>query len=497
MTHEYRSTSITINPDHVHTWLRPVKVAYVPGYSTLLLDEFVKELLRQLRLSGHTILPAPQEGMDVLLTTSPFNEPISWRDALGLTARIRFNLERTPMVFNILQASPDQLDALLDLFAMALKKDPPDPNDYKFPGLTPMAYHTLHEQGSRGGPILALLRLVQSQVKCVRNILVIGEEDLIEAYVFDLVGSHPCINAADRHLFYEDLALRIITAASTNEITEHQVAGEPIPLEIWRALKTPAEMCNAGRELGKRYFFTEMVRVANLVSVPALNDAVSSQYSEGCYATWDAQINSLIATVTGSARPVEKDRLSEDELAIIVGVRPDRRGAIIRYVDGKRNDPPSSEAVEMMEMDSSLPRIRLESTWNIDAEVPVIRSKLHGHRGVKAFDPRWVEHVPLDIPYYYYPVSCATDAQAKAIKTAFTRSKALIDPGDARKVVFTVLPGHGTVIIEKWVAGKAPFQVIWEYMDMGYLEIDKLVPQGPFTFLLSRDGKMVVNDPSR
>jgi hypothetical protein len=55
-----------------------------------------------------------------------------------------------------------------------------------------------------------------------------------------------------------------------------------------------------------------MVRVANLVSVPALNDAVSSQYSEGCYATWDAQINSLIATVTGSARPVEKDRLSED-----------------------------------------------------------------------------------------------------------------------------------------------------------------------------------------
>jgi hypothetical protein len=32
------------------------------------------------------------------------------------------------------------------------------------------------------------------------------------------------------------------------------------------------------------------------------------------------------------------------------------------------------------------------------------------------------------------------------------------------------------------VAGKAPFQLIWEYMDAGALQIDRTVPQGPEPF---------------
>ena len=115
-------------------------------------------------------------------------------------------------------------------------------------------------------------------------------------------------------------------------------------------------------------------------------------------------------------------------------------------------------------------------------EVPVARSKLHGHRGVKSYDPRYVEHVFLNEPYYQYPVSCSTEAQARAIKVAFSRSEALLKPDDPRQVVFTVLPGHGIVIVEKWVTGKNPFQIIWEYMDKGYLQIDNLVPQGALTF---------------
>jgi hypothetical protein len=244
--------------------------------------------------------------------------------------------------------------------------------------------------------------------------------------------------------------------------------------------------------LGERHFFTEMVRIATLANVPAINDAVSSQYSEGCFATWDSQIGVLISTVTGSARPVEKYNLSDDDLAVIVGIRPDGKGARVRHVDGKRNDPPSSEAVELIEMDSYLPHIHLGKEWGFEAEVPVARSKLHGHRGVRAYHPDFVENIYLDQPYYHFPVTCGTDAQARAIQATFSRSETLNNPADPRQVAMVVLPGHGVVLVEKWVAGKEPFQVIWEYMDAGYVQIDNIVPQGPLTYVRSPDGRMSV-----
>jgi hypothetical protein len=332
---------------------------------------------------------------------------------------------------------------------------------------------------------------------CIRNILIVGDTNPLGAYTFDLVGAHPWTDASDLPAFYQDLVLRIATAASTEEVTEHQVVGDLLSREIWRALSTPQAMIQAGRELGKRKFFTEMVQVNQLVNVPAVHEAVSSQYSEGCYATWEPALNALIATVTGSARPVDKDKLTEDELAIITGIRQNSKGALVRHVAGKRNDPPSSEAVEMIAMDIALPRLRLGPEWGFASGaaspmVPVTRSKLHGHRGVKSYDPKQIEHVMLDTPYYYYPVSCSTEAQARAIRTAFSRSQALRRPEDPRQIVFTVLPGHGMIVVEKWVAGKAPFQLIWEAMDSGALEIDKLIPQGPFFFLEDGTGKMKV-----
>jgi hypothetical protein len=66
----------------------------------------------------------------------------------------------------------------------------------------------------------------------------------------------------------------------------------------------------------------------------------------------------------------------------------------------------------------------------------------------------------------------------------------LKDPDDPRRVVFTVLPGHGVVIVEKWVEGKAPFQVIWEYMDSGVLQVDNRVPQGLMGFVPGSDQLM-------
>ena len=56
-----------------------------------------------------------------------------------------------------------------------------------------------------------------------------------------------------------------------------------------------------------------MVRVADLVDVPALTDALAQQYSEGCFATFDPVLRAQIVTVTGSGQPVQKASLVEDD----------------------------------------------------------------------------------------------------------------------------------------------------------------------------------------
>jgi hypothetical protein len=461
-----------------HSWWKKISLSYVPAEDSPMLEEFARILLDKFRQAGHTVYDEPGPDTEVLVTTSKFNEPVRWRDAMIFTARRRYKLDHSPTVFTLVQATPDQINEKLAYFEKALQKDPADPMDFALPGLGPEAYQTLYAPGKRGGPILALLRTVQAQSMSIRVVLVVGVDEPEEAYVFDLVGAHPRIKVSDPDIFYEDIMGRMVTAMSTEEITDHQIVGEPITKEVWESLESPAAMQNAGSELGKRQFFTEMVMVTNLATVPSVPDAIASQYSEGCFATWEPKIDGLVTTVTGSARPVIKDKLTDDELAVIVGVRQDGKGALIRQVEGKRNDPPSSEAVELMDMDRDLPVIKLEN----GLEVPVSRSKLHGHRGVTAYDPRYVEHVYLETPFYHYPVSCSTEAQASAIHNAFSRSESLQDPGDPRQVVFTILPGHGIVIAEKWVSEKEPFQVMWEYMDEGWLVVDNIVPQGVLTF---------------
>jgi hypothetical protein len=314
------------------------------------------------------------------------------------------------------------------------------------------------------------------------------------AYHFDLVGAHPRSEADDRQSFYDDIVLRVVTAMSTDEVTEHEVAEGIIPKAEWDGMAAPRAMRYAGQQLGLRNFFTEMVVIADLVHVPAVGHAVAAQYSEGCFATWEPRIHGLVATITGSARPVDKGNITDDDLAVVVGVRPDASGAIVRHVEGKRNDPPSSEAVELLDLDMALPRVRLSESWGIPGLVPVVRSKLHGHRGIAAYDPREVEYVPLDPPFYHYPVSCATGAQAQGIKQAFARSEALRNPDDPRRVAFTVLPGHGAVIGEKWVEGKVPFQVIWECMDTGALQVANQIPQGFMEYIPRGDGRLHVRE---
>ncbi len=477
-----------------HEWWHPINVAFVPGPLTGVLAETFSNLVGRFEYHGHQVQARPDDSTDILLTTAPFDQPLGWREALLFTGRRRFDLKHTPTVLTLMHVEPARLESMLARLAGSLSKPQPEPSDFQFSGMAPEAWRTLLEQGRRGGPIMALMRVLQAQSKSIRIILVVGKDHPEYAYHFDLVGSFPRSESSDPQVFYDDIVHRIATVASTDEVTDHRVLDAVILRAEWDSLSTPRAMQVAGQELAKRNFFTEMVIIERLVHVPAVSDAVASQYSEGCFATWEPRLPALIATVTGSSRPVDKTRITDDDLGVIVGVRPDGRGAIIRHVEGHRNDPPSSESVEMIDMDTLLPRITLGNGWDTSSEVPVARSKLHGHRGVSAYDPQQVEFVPLDPAYYHYPVSCATHAQAAGIKAAFSRSEALLDPSDRRHVIFTVLPGHGAVLVEKWVPGKVPFQVIWEAMDQGALEVSSHIPQGLMKYVQDANGRCLLSE---
>ncbi len=462
----------------VHLWLRKLHVAYLPGASTPLSAAVAQEVMRVLAAFGHDAQEHPTSDTDILLTTARFGEPGNWRSAPSFQARRDFGLRHTPTVWSVIQVRPADLAALQAHFVAALAKDPLDLADFTFPGLAPTAYKPLIEQVRRGGPILAIERVMQSQALALRLLAVVGEEQPEYAYHFDLVGGYARTDATSPG-FYEDVVLRMATAISAEEVSEYAVVPPFLSHDAWAQLVTPAAMKRASLEFGRRDFFTDMVRIADLVSVPAVTDAVASQYSEGCFSTWDATIDSLVATTTGSARPVDKGHITDDDLAVVIGVRPDAHGVRVRHVEGRRNDPPSTEGFEMIDLDHALPRVDLGAAWGVNAQVPVVRSKLHGHRGVSTYDPRFVEYVPLAQMYYRYPVTCGTYAQAMGVKSVFARAQCLQNPDDPRQVAFTLLPTHGVFIVEKWVPGKEPFQVIWEQMDAGHIQIESIVPQGP------------------
>ena len=461
-----------------HTWLKQLTVSYLTGPSTPLANRVALDLMEFLHNEGHTTQELPTADTDVILTTARLGEPLGWREAFMFTARRRYRLNHVPTVFTIVHATHQQFNDLLSETESILKNGVE--STPRFAGVPETASRTLYQQGKRGGAIMYLLRIIQIQSKSIRVLLVVGDEKPDSAFLFDLVGAHPQIRNDDPQTFYKDITTRIMTAASTQEITRHQVVKPDIKREVWDDLPTIQYMTQASQELGKRDFFTEMILVSDVAEIPGFSDAISQQYSEGCFATWDTQINGLLTTITGSARPVRKENITDKDLAVIIGIKPEHDGALIRQVEGHPNHPPSSEAVEMIGMDLKLPRVSLPLSGG--AQAPVIRSKLHGHRGVRSFNRDLVEYVSIPESYLYYPVSCSTDAQYRAVQEAFSGSTALQNPEDPRQIIFTVLPGHGVVIVEKWVEGKQPFQVIWEGMDHRDIEISNDIPQGPFEY---------------
>jgi len=476
-----------IEPPPGHAFLRRVRLAAVRGPSTPLLDEVLAGVERALRARGHEWTHDPDDRTDAFVTTARLHEPVSWRHSPLFTGRKRYGLAAKPATYTFVQASEAQLHELVQRFERALAKDPPDPADFDLPGLSTNAWQVLCDQGSRGGAMMCIGRLLQAQSKSLRVVMVVGERTADAAYLFDLAGAYPRIEADCEGGLCGDLALRIATHLSTREVTAHQVEGEPFSRAQWQASEGRLAMLRASRELGARAFFTKMVRIADLVDVPAITGAVAQQYSEGCFGTWDPVLQAQVVTVTGSQHPVVKASLQEDDLAVITGVLPCGSGARVRAVEGLRNDPPSSEAVEFASIDEQLPRVRPPASFGIDGEATVVRSKLHGHRGVNSYDPRTVEYVPLGAPFFRYLVSCSTEAQAHGVTAAFARSQALHDPADPRTVVFTILPGHGLLMVERWVPGTRPFDVLLAAMASGQIELSQGVPQGRMHYTPSGD----------
>lgn len=475
------------DPPTTHAFLRRVRIAAVEGPSTPLLDRVVAGVQRALADRGHEWTRTPDDRTDSFVTTARFFEPVSWRHSPLFTGRKRYGLATKPATYTFVQVTETALAELLRRFEASLAKDEPSPADFDFPGLSKNAWQVLLDQGRRGGPMMCVGRLLQAQSKSLRVAMVVGDTKIGAAYLFDLAGAYPRIDGTSPEQFFAELALRIATHLSTREVTQHAIEGVPIARAVWQRSQAPAAMLRASRELGARAFFTRMVRIADLVDVPAITDSVAQQYSEGCFGTWDPTLRAQVVTVTGSQHPVVKASLQEDDLAVITGVLSCGSGARVRTVDGLRNDPPSSEAVEFVTIDQCLPTHRPHASFGIEGEVPVVRSKLHGHRGVVAYDPRTVEYVPLDAPYFDYLVSCSTEAQAQGVTAAFARSQALRDPADPRTVVFTVLPGHGLLMAEKWVPGTQPFDVLLAAMDSHRLEVSHGVPQGRMRYVAQGD----------
>jgi len=455
-----------------------VHIAAVRGPSTPLLDHVLRGIEQTMRAQGHAWTTTPDAATDSFVTTARLHEPVSWREAPLFTGRKRFGLAGKPSTYTFVQVTPQQLQQLLREFDAALARSPVDPADFAYPGLSENAWQVLCDQGYRGGAMMCVARLLQAQSKSLRVVMIVGADAVEAAYLFDLAGAYPRIDARCPDGLLANIGVRIATHLSTHEVTSHQAAAEPIPRALWRRSKARHAMLRTSRELGARQFFTKMVLIADLVDVPSITGAVAQQYSEGCFGTWDPVIGAQIVTVTGSKHPVVKASLLEDDLAVITGVRNDGQGACVRTVEGLRNDPPSSEAVEFESIDQRLPRRRPDASFGIEVDAPVVRSKLHGHRGVVAYDPRTVEYVPLDPPFFDYLVSCSTEAQARGVADAFARSQALRDPEDPRTVVFTILPGHGLLMAEKWVPGTQPFDVLLAAMDERRLEVSHGVPQG-------------------
>src|SRR3990172_7532826 len=108
-----------------HAWLKQIEVSFVPGPMSPVLEEFTQGLLARFRDLGHTVAEVPGNGTTVLFTTAPFGKSIPWREALFFSARRKFGLKRSPVLYTIIQLTPKDFYHFICHFKTALAKQPP------------------------------------------------------------------------------------------------------------------------------------------------------------------------------------------------------------------------------------------------------------------------------------------------------------------------------------------------------------------------------------
>jgi hypothetical protein len=229
-------------------------------------------------------------------------------------------------------------------------------------------------------------------------------------------------------------------------------------------------------------FFTTPFYIEKILGYRGISDAISAQFSEGCYAIYEPDIPGMITTATGSARLVDKRAITRRDQAVVVGLKAGREGAIVRPVEGNDTVVPSVEAVELMGLCLAVPTHFRRNRQGERISVPNVRAILHGHLGVESFDPQHVEAVMLDPLFYTQLVSCGTGALANGTAAAFASSEALRTLDDPRRVVFLEQPGHGILVAEKWLPGDQPgrpFDLIHHALLAGHLRLSYEIAQGP------------------
>jgi hypothetical protein len=464
----------------LHSWAHPITVAFLPAYRDKLLDSSSVNLLEWFRANGSVVQDRPTNETDLIITTARHNQPVAREAALLFHAKRQYGLSRRPQVLTMVSIRDDEYAEQLQHFTeLAASQEAALTDRYK--GLGPQAVEVLLQQAQRGGPEVALGRLLQAQAISIRVMAIIGDQagNPLRAVHFDLAGAHPTTDATDPAAFAQEVGRRILSAICAHDVDHHDLLDETLPRSVWERLTSPEAMINAGSTFAQYGFFTTPISIEKILGYRGgLGEAIAAQYSEGCYAVYEPNIPGLITTATGSSRLVDKRSISRDDQAIVVGVKPERDGAKVIQVEGRQRVIPSVEAVEMMGICEALPQYERANERGQAVNVPAVRAILHGHVAVAAFDPARTEVVNLDEPFYDYLVSCGTGALASATAKAFQRAQTMKDPSDPRKLIFLEQPGHGVVILEKWVEGKGPFETIRDYLEKGLIRMTMEVPQG-------------------
>jgi hypothetical protein len=485
-----------------HEWVKPMSgVLLLPDYYRVgnnpLLDHTFALLEAELREKGNRLVDQTGGGIPVemAITGARFDEPVTANSALLLKSKKMFG-SRPEEIVTVVSLTKRELVQELDRFDQLASRSPDDLGGFEYRGLPPTAVRVLQQEARIAGSLAALSRMIQGQTLSMRVIAIIGNDrgDIQGALHFDLAGGHAVIpyDQSRPLSFAEEIVLRLMTVRSTHEVRSHHFLPSVLPVAVWKELRTPEAMIEAGGNFGDLGVFTEPFEIKRLTGLPGVEDAVAAQYSTGCLAVWDPEIGesgAMLTTATGSKQTVDKRRLQRRQIVPIIGIRDDGEGAIVLPVEGAGIVYPSVEAVELR---------RIIQRANEADGGRQRKAVTHGHCGIVAYDPQHVEVIYLSPAFHKFPVTCGTKALAEATEEAFSRSEVLRNlksgHGESRRIIVLQQTCHGVVILEVADDG-GPFELTFDALRRSYLTLDpKEVPQGSVIWEM-RDGKFFRRQP--